>query len=270
MKKAWNCQVASLSLSILTAGLVSCGTGSPLASQTKIYGGTKSKLGDWSTTVGLASYGRIFCTGTAIHPQLVITAAHCVQGTSNPSRLSVYVGDGVEGGQVEAQYLAVKVAFSPKYSRSPTGWNDTAYIVLEKPIDLPASAFIPALTDADEIAEVLQEGDASLIVGFGSRDDGGFGVKFETDVVITKVSDNEIFLGSNGKDSCQGDSGGPAFARLKNGDWRVYGVVSRGGACGTGGIYGRIDANICWVQEDSGIDLGLAEYCKNQEPEAPL
>ncbi len=259
----------ALSFSLAALAFVGCGSQQDQASQTKVYGGVKTNPGDWQSTVGLASNGRLFCSGTAVHPKLVVTAAHCVQGISVPSRISVYVGEGIEGGRVETQHTAVKVAYSPKFGRNASGWNDIAYVVVDKPFDLPTSAYVPVLTDAEEIAQLLQIDNASHIVGFGNRNGGGFGVKYEVDAVITKVGDNEVAIGNNGKDSCQGDSGGPAYAQLKNGAWRVFGVVSRGGACGTGGIYGRMDANICWVQEDSGIDLGLSAYCAAKPAPTP-
>jgi secreted trypsin-like serine protease len=266
--------LASFGLTALTAALLSCSASGPQDSQSKIYGGVKTKAGEWMSTVALVSNGRMFCSGTAVNPELVITAAHCIQGSTNPRRIGVYVGEGAEGGRVTAQYTAVKMAYSPKYSRNVEGWNDIAYLVLDKPMDLPESAYVPVLTDPVETAEVLQSDLSAYIVGFGNRDGGGYGVKFEVDVTITRVGENEVALGNNGKDSCQGDSGGPAFAKLKNGEWRVFGVVSRGGACGTGGIYGRMNANICWIQEDSGVDLGFADYCAPastpEEPTEPV
>ncbi len=248
---------------LVATALIGCG--STPTSETKIYGGKKSGSTEWLGTVALASPdGRIFCSGTAVNPRLVITAAHCVQGTSSPARLKVYIGEGKEGGKVSPQYTGIKVASSPKYGRNPSGWNDIAYIVLDKSMDLPEEAYIPILTDKAEIKELLQTGVNSRIVGFGNREGGGFGVKYETDAPITSLNDNEVGIGKNGKDSCQGDSGGPAYGQLKSGEWRVYGVVSRGGACGFGGIWGLMNANICWVQKDSGVDLGLADLCEAQ------
>jgi secreted trypsin-like serine protease len=268
--------LGSFGLTFLTAGLLSCSAAESQDSQSKIYGGTKTKAGEWLSTVALVANGRIFCTGTAIHPQLVVTAAHCVEGSTNPRRIGIYLGEGSEGGRVSAQYTAVKMAYSPKYSRNIEGWNDVAYLVLDKSMNLPQSAYVPVLTRADETAEILQSGLDAYLVGFGNRNGGGFGVKFEVNAAITEVGENEVALGNSGKDSCQGDSGGPAFAKLKNGEWRVFGVVSRGGSCGTGGIYGRMDANICWIQEDSGVDLGLTAFCdptrvgeEAQEPGEP-
>ncbi len=253
----------------LASVVFACGSQQDQDSALKIYGGKKTKAGEWLNTVAITnSSGRMFCSGTVVHPRLVITAAHCVQGTSNPSSLRVYTGEGVEGGSVSPQYKGVKFAASPKYGRNPGGWNDIAYIVVDKDIAIPSSSIVPILTDADETAELLKKGVNSRIVGFGNRNGGGFGVKYETDAGITSVNDNEVSIGSNGKDSCQGDSGGPAFGQLANGEWRVYGVVSRGGACGTGGIYGLMSANICWAQDDSGVALKLPEgYC-DQQPDS--
>lgn len=240
---------------LLSFGLISCGSSSSEQSETSVYGGSKTPAGAWSNVVAITGGGGIFCSGTAVTPNLVITAAHCAEVYPS-SQVSVYVGAGVEGGSVSGQYAATKFKASPKYGSS-NGANDIAYIVLKTPINLPASAFTPVLTDAAEVKELLAIGKTAHIVGFGNRDNGGFGVKFEVDANVTKVNSLEITIGGGGKDSCNGDSGGPVFGKLLNGQWRVYGVTSRGGSCGTGGIYGLMHANICWIQADSGLDLNL-------------
>ncbi len=258
-------------LGMLTVAAVSCGQKAGDQSQLKIYGGKKTTSGEWLSTVAITgANGRMFCSGTAINPRLVITAAHCVQGSDNPNSLRVYTGDGTEGGAVSPQYKTVKFAYSPKYGRNPGGWNDIAYLVLDHDLNLPANAYVPVLTDETEIKELLKAGVTSHIVGFGNRDGGGFGVKYEADAPITTVNDIEVGIGNNGKDSCQGDSGGPAYGQLKSGEWRVYGIVSRGGACGLGGIWGLMHANICWVEKDSGVKLGLpAGFCDKDAPTPP-
>lgn len=248
---------------------VACGQADEQTSESKVYGGAKVPAGGWPSTVGLVQGGSLYCTGTAISPTVVISAAHCAQGMS-ASSVSVYVGDGKDGGYVSGQYKVKKIKYSPKYNGNKG--NDISYIVLSTPLNLPESAYVPVLTDADEIAELNALGAKAQIVGFGLRNGNGFGLKYEvTTSVVKSISSGlsydaktEIAIGGSGKDSCNGDSGGPVYGQLKSGEWRVYGVTSRGGSCGTGGIYGLMHANICWVQSDSGVNLGLpAGVCED-------
>ncbi len=247
----------------LVAGLsVSCGQQSELASRTSVYGGKKVGRGTWANVVALTDVSSgMYCSGTAVTPTLVVTAAHCARGF-DAADTNVYAGAGVEGGDVQGQYPVARLVASPRYSHEGGG-NDIAYVLLKKPLDLPESAYVPVLADSAETKEVLAVGQLGHIVGFGNRDDGGFGQKYEADGKITSVNRLEVNVGGNGVDSCQGDSGGPVFGRLRSGEWRFFGVTSRGGACGTGGIYGIVSANVCWIERDSGVDLGLPEgFCK--------
>ncbi len=255
------CLSRVVSCALMASLAVACGQGDQEHSENKVYGGAKVTPGAWPSTIAISQYNSMFCSGTAISPTVIISAGHCAVN-KNPSSVSVYVGDGVDGGYAKGQYAVSKIVASPKYG-SGKG-NDISYIILKTPLDLPASAYIPVLTDPEEIKELLAVGADAQIVGFGKRDGGKLGLKFEvTTKVVSKISAdghdpaNEIAIGGGGKDSCNGDSGGPVYGQLKSGEWRVYGITSRGGACGTGGIYGLIHANLCWVQKDSGVNLNL-------------
>lgn len=247
-----------------------CGQTHSQSSEGKVYGGTLSESGAWLNTVAVVEpiFG-MNCTGTAINPSLVVTAAHCLAG-KRASQISVYVGDGVDGGYVsKGQYAAASILSHPKYSRFGPGGNDIGFITLKNPLNLPEEAYVKVLLESEEIKELLEVGAKATIVGFGNRDDGGSGLKLEVETtVVPKISlshdpKTEVAIGGSGKDSCNGDSGGPVFGQLKNGEWRVYGITSRGGNCGTGGIYGLIHANICWVERESGVNLNLPEgYCE--------
>ena len=241
-------------LTSLATAIVSCG--SQEMNDMEIYGGSKVEIGDWASTVAIVDSSNINCTGTLVHPQLVITAAHCMQGVWSAKQLSIYTGEGVEGGRTNGQHKVASFASSPKYGRKQEGWNDIAYIVLSEPLNISEKDLPKILLDQDEMEEIIEVGNEVRLVGYGGRNGGGYGVKYEVDAEITKFNDSEINIGKNGRDSCQGDSGGPAYGQLRDGSWRVFGVVSRGGACGKGGIWGRMSANICWIQEDSGIQLG--------------
>jgi len=128
-------------------------------------------------------------------------------------------------------------------------------VILRDALDLPQSAYVPIALEESELRELVTVGKSSTIIGFGERNGNAFGLKYLATSLVTEVGPTELTIGGEGRDACSGDSGGPAFGRLSNGEWRVYGVVSRGGECGLGGIWGLMHANICWIQQDSGIDL---------------
>jgi secreted trypsin-like serine protease len=243
------------SLGLAAALAVSCGSANEQNSESSIYGGTKTVAGDWLNTVALTdSAGGVFCTGTAVTPTLVVTAGHCAEAVSSLRAVGIYVGAGASGGAYLGQYPISKFKAHPNYRG---GDYDVSYVVLSKALPLASAAYIPVVKNQAENAELMKVGKTARIVGFGQRENGDYGVKYQVDAPIVGLSQTEVAIGGNGKDSCQGDSGGPAFAKLANGEWRWVGVVSRGGSCGSGGVYGLVTSSVCWIQKDSGINLGL-------------
>ncbi len=258
MKSCWklssvSCFVAS-TLFLSTFG-VSCNQKDGEDSQEKIYGGKKVDKSEWLNVVAITDRDGIFCSGTAINPYLVITAAHCVED-AKADRLKVYVGSGKKNGDVQGEFKVASLGYSPLYQSSDEDSDhDVGYLILRDGLDLPKSAYVPIALQKSEIEELVAVNKATTIIGFGERDNSSFGLKYSAKSEITKVGPTEVTIGGDGIDACSGDSGGPAFGRLSNGQWRVYGVVSRGGECGQGGVWGLMHANICWLQQETGIDL---------------
>jgi len=256
-----------------------CGSGLNQDSNTKIVGGERVPIGEWRSTVALTHpNGGVFCSGTALNRNLVVTAAHCLKGrTAND--IKVYTGSGDFLNGAVGQYSVSRAVASPKYKDVALRKdNDIAYLLLKTSIDYPDTSFVKVLTDPYEIKELLRPGAKTHLVGFGLRDSNRLGEKWQNDTYIG-IKDpktwynkkTEISVGGYSKDSCGGDSGGPAYGQLKNGQWRVYGVTSRGVGCGNGGVYGLIHANICWILDETYIDLGLPEgYCNGPELSSPL
>jgi hypothetical protein len=216
-----------------------------------IFGGEEVEPGEWPAVVAVSTSK--LCTGTLVTPDLVLTAAHCFD-PAPLSAVQVYFGDSLS---------AANVLLSDEWGRHPDfclpsdcgeDIYDFAWIRLPTPVAIEP---IPPITNQAEFDELMQVGKPLWFVGFGADEDNVIGVKRVVEASLTSFNESgrEFRAGGEGKDTCQGDSGGPALAQLANGQWRLAGVISRGGECGNGGIYGVPLPELCWLRDDSGVDL---------------
>lgn len=189
------------------------------------------------------------CTGTLVHPEVVVYAAHC--GRQRSVRFTHSSGKGVS--------IPVKrCGLNPRYKSASQENLDWAYCTLSK----PAKGFpiIPVAAGC-EVDMLAKAGGEVVQCGFGRSNDGGpsFGRKRYAASEIRRVSGGRINVGDkNGVVACPGDSGGPLLARLKDGSWRTIGITSTyNGVCGKGGYnnYADISKAISWIEKDSGIDI---------------
>jgi MYXO-CTERM domain-containing protein len=205
----------------------------------EVFGGMPSAVCGWPSTVSMQG----MCTGTLVNPEVVIFAAHCGQGYN-----SVQFG---ENGDNPAK--SVPTEFCRTFpGGGPGNGQDFAVCKLAEPVlDVP---IVPILMGCE--TEWLQPGAAVTIVGFGFADDNTYGTKREVVTTINMIDqNNEIHIGGGGKDSCQGDSGGPVFIQAPDGSWRVFGITSYGGSCGTGGVYSMMHMGMDWFESETGVDL---------------
>jgi MYXO-CTERM domain-containing protein len=214
-----------------------------------IYGGTAAQPCGWPTAVYLGFNGWS-CSGTLVHPDIVITAAHCPDSVTGRQAV-VSFGEGFGGG---ARNVGATCYSNPNYNGG-VGASDYGYCRLSQPVnDVP---IIPPAWGCDTSA--LTVGREVVIVGFGQSDNGGSGSKREVTTTITGISTQAV-IGGNGEDACQGDSGGPVYIQLKSqfgGDdtWRAFGITSGGGECGQGGIFALMHQAIPWIESHSDVDI---------------
>lgn len=215
------------------------GTATP--DEPAIYGGEPVHACGFPTTVDLNG-----CTGTLIHPRVIISAAHCFEGGGNAQ---VVFADNFSspGKQVGTSMCMANPNFDGTYAD-----NDIAFCVLNEEVnDVP---IVPVLMGCGTNA--LTNGQEVAVVGFGQADDNlGDGPKRQVFTTITGIEGGELLVGGGGLDSCVGDSGGPVYLPMGDGSWRVVGVTSSGGECGTGGYYSMMHNNIGWVEQNSGYDV---------------
>jgi hypothetical protein len=194
----------------------------------------------WPTVVAVV--GSELCTGTLIHPEIVLYSGTCGyddkvirfgEDASFPER------------EVEVEYC------------NPSPEGDSAYCRLAQPItELPIT---PLLIGCD--FDQISEGDAAVLVGFGATEldmVGGqkhWGLTSLTAIDRTAGSFQLQDIGG-APFGCSGDAGAPVFVQLDDGSWRVAGVTSSTSDSCTGGgtfVQGLIEHDMLWSNTDLQI-----------------
>lgn len=230
----------------ISAFALVCAVAAPVAAEESepqaIYGGGKVKPCGWPTTVSMNG-----CTGTLVHPEVVVFAAHCMSGSYGPSSVTFGDNENSPAFKVGTQFCKA----NPKYNGGALG-QDHAFCKLKQAVT--SVPIVPILMGCE--TQALAPGAQVVAVGFGQANDGlGWGPKREVTMKLNSVKNGEAFIGGGGKDTCYGDSGGPVYIRMSDNTWRVFGITSYGEYCGGGGYYSMMHTAIDWIESQSGVDL---------------
>ncbi len=205
------------------------------------------------STVALSHpmYG-VFCTGTLVAKNLVLTAGHCLGVTRDPRQISVIFNVTPEKATAAEtrKVLGGKTTDAwPKLTpNQEKNWGDITLLRFDGTI--PAG-YAPAVILGNP--KLLTDGMDVTLAGYGLTSmapqiDPGKLMKVALKVTDSKYSETEIlFAQQDGKGACHGDSGGPAYAIVK-GRVNLVGVTSRsatlagGASCLEGSVYTSVPA----------------------------
>ena len=206
-----------------------------------VAGGQNAEECEWPDTVAVTGGGGL-CTGSLVHPRLVVYAAHCGGGNKT-------IRFGQDSNVAGISRNTARCETYPDYMGVSDQAHDWAFCVLEEPVtELPIT---PPAYGCE--LDVIAQGAEVVIAGFGNNTNmGGSGTKRWGWTEIVSTLGSTANIGGDGVSTCEGDSGGSAFVRFADGSWRSISMTSTGIGCGKAGVHSLMHPAIPWIEETSG------------------
>lgn len=200
----------------------------------------------WPAAVAVTGAGAL-CTGSLVHPRVVMFAAHCGGGSKKV----------LFGQDISTPIKTVKTDLcltNPGYGGVNDQEHDWAFCVLSQAVtEIPTTPVVYGCETG-----MIQDNVDVAVTGFGITMEGGdAGIKNWGITPIHDVHAMSADVGGFGDPGiCPGDSGGPALIRYPDGSWHVFGIASTlTGQCGGEGTHSLAWNAVPWIEQESGIDI---------------
>jgi secreted trypsin-like serine protease len=244
-----------------------------------VIGGRNAAAGKWPDVAAIlfptSTGDQVRCSGTLVAPTVVVTAAHCYNFRDPPLPNNVLIGTSSLARPGDGETIPIKAGFA---FPDPETSEDIAVLVLAR-----ASRFAPRKIATGWARADIVNGAQVSLVGFGAINKLGDEFVNELQEATSTITDfdcsqslgchpdaqpaGELAAGGMGIDTCPGDSGGPLYLNTSYGAL-LAGITSRSYddamfPCSDGGIYGRPDKIIDWLETTADVSL-----TRGPEPDA--
>ncbi|KAK5621317.1 hypothetical protein CRENBAI_009926 [Crenichthys baileyi] len=241
--------------------------------EVRLVGASHCSHGDCPWQVLVQLNGNSHCGGVLIHPDWVITAAHCVHG-KNTQNLTVVAGEhNLDVKDDSEQRIGVTMVIPHKNYNPATGDSDIALVQLNQSLTLNQYTIPICLPTKDFAERDLLPVRYHTVSGWGKRTSGGNSgtspgrllspVLRQMEVPIIQNSqcsqkakfnftDNMLCAGflDGSQESCRGNDGSPLVTKYGSTQF-LTGVVAWGRGCshpGYYGVYTKVAVFVDWVE----------------------
>ena len=239
-----------------------------------VWGGSVVSNNEWSSVVGIRGNNNSYCSAVVVHPQLLLTAAHCFEKWDLKNTISLSLSSHDQAKTVKVNISKSKYKIHENYPARYADMKsedmkkfmkyDIGLIKLPTPIDQLLPGVRPVhrmMSEHPQDLRLVGYGEVLTAVGLGCSSKSKFPMIKKYLSVRSNGLTAQGYLSVTPVDTksslCTGDSGGGVFVKDRNSEVLV-GILSTSAVPfgqGLNSYYVPVKEHLCWAQAKSGIAL---------------